>query len=329
MPLNDSSESSPPAEPLRIFLIGATASGKSAVGMQLARQLGGEIFCMDAFQVYKELEIGTGKPTVAERREVPHYLLDLAEPLEPFNVARYLECAEEALKGLNDPSRIQIWVGGTGFYFRALRDGLAPAPETEPEVLKELEDWSLERLQRTVNELDPAWAAEADLNNHRRIQRALAVVLQTGRPLSDWHSEPRNPLLKSGIAFYLHYPLDDLRIKIRKRVNEMWEAGWPQEVEALMKDPEWLRSQSAGALGYREVASYLQQLNSSSGSLVMTKDEVIEQICLQTAQYARRQNTWFRKEKTLNTIYELTCQPDTTASLLAENIIRQVQESTI
>lgn len=279
-----------------VFILGPTATGKSAVALALARELGGVVCNLDAFQVYRGLDIGTGKPPVEERDGLPHELFDLAGPCDPFSVADYLRHASGVLDRYRGRNRPLIWVGGTGLYYRALRRGLTEAPATDPGVLQELESRPLAELQEEIRRVDPAWAGGADLANARRVLRALAVFRQTGRPISEWHRDPVSPLVPDGTAYLLQAAPGLLRERIAGRVAAMWEAGWPGEVRQLQQLPGWEGSSSSRALGYPEVAAWCGS-GEGEGSA-----GVRERIVTRTWQYARRQLTWFRGEPNLKAI---------------------------
>jgi len=276
------------ATPQVIFLVGPTASGKSELALALAEDLGAEICSMDAFQVYEGLDVGTGKPSLSERQKIPHHLLNIVGSCESFSVAAYLKKAEVVYQNLVSRNRPMIWVGGTGLYFRALRKGLSPAPSSSPAQIEELMNWSLEKLQSEVKRLDPVWSNKADLNNPRRLIRALAVVRETGKPLSQWQETPGQVLITEGAAFYLEPNTAELKIKIRNRVQSMWEMNWLGEVLELMKVPGWSESQSAQALGYKEI------IRLAKGEV--SGHECLEKVSVETWQYAKRQLTWFSKE---------------------------------
>ncbi|MDX6767868.1 MAG: tRNA (adenosine(37)-N6)-dimethylallyltransferase MiaA [Candidatus Methylacidiphilales bacterium] len=273
------------------FILGPTASGKSAVARELARQTGGVVANLDAFQVYGGLDIGTAKPTLGERADVPHTLFDLAGPCDDYSVAEHLRHAAEFLSREKRPV---IWVGGTGLYYRALTRGLAEAPATEPGVRAELDSLDLETLREEILRVDPVWAAGADLSNPRRIVRALAVFRQTGRPLSAWQADPVRALVPEGRACLLLRSAESLHERIAARVRAMWEAGWPDEVRRLLEIPGWEGSSSSHALGYAEVAAWCRNGGDSK--------DVRDQIVTRTRQYARRQLTWLRRENNLECI---------------------------
>jgi len=298
--------------PFSIFILGPTATGKSAVALALARELGGVVCNLDAFQVYRGLDVGTGKPPVEERGGLPHELFDLAGPCDPFSVADYLRHAAGVLDTCQGRGKPLVWVGGTGLYYRALRRGLTEAPATDPGVLQELESRPLAELQEEIRRVDPEWAGGADLANPRRVLRALAVFRQTGRPISEWHRDPVRPLVAGGAAFLLQAAPGLLRERITRRVAAMWEAGWPGEVRRLLQLPGWEESSSALALGYAEVAAWCH--SGGDGA-----DGVRERIVTRTWQYARRQLTWFRREPKLSPIEIDECSDP---SLIARALLR-------
>ncbi|MEO0454234.1 MAG: tRNA (adenosine(37)-N6)-dimethylallyltransferase MiaA [Verrucomicrobiota bacterium] len=270
-----------------IGIIGPTASGKSGRALQYARpKATARVISMDAFQVYRGMDIGTGKISSAVRDEIPHEMIDILDPMDSFSVADYIAHAKNLISELPEDT-FCIWVGGAGLYFKALRDGLAPIPATDPAVLEDLEKMPHEEMVEEIKLVDPTWADAADLNNPRRVQRAFAVYCQTGRTMSSWQEEPSKPVVRFDEMIYLNPGAEELREKIDQRVEEMWESGWVQEVEALLAIDGWTESQSFQAIGYSEVALAINQ--------VVTKEEAIDQIKSQTWQYARRQRTMFNK----------------------------------
>lgn len=279
----------------QILLGGPTATGKSALALNLARETGAEIVSIDAFQVYRGLDIGTGKPTPEEIVQTPHHLIDIAGPMESFSVADYLKKAGEVMRDLEARNVSSIWVGGTGLYFRALRQGITEAPGTPADLMESLGKIPLPELVEEVRRVDPEWARTADLANPRRVQRAVAVFRITGIPLSEWHARKTAPLLPQAQAYFIEMPLVPLRGWIEKRVLGMIQNGWADEVRKLAELPGWESSQSAQALGYREILACVR------GEI--SREECVEKIVLQTGQYAKRQLTWFRRE---TNIYALT-----------------------
>jgi len=275
-----------------LFILGPTAVGKSALGLAVAERVGGVVANMDAFQVYRGLDIGTGKASKEDRARVEHGLLDLAGSLDGFSVADYLREARGWLAGRKDG--VVVWVGGTGLYYRTLRQGLAPAPGSDPAVLAALEALAPEARVEEVRRVDPVWAAGADLANPRRVIRALAVFRQTGRPLSAWQGDAVEALVPEGAACVLKMPPELLRRRIEARVDALWAAGWPEEVRELARLPGWGDAPAARALGYREVREWLQR----GGDAAAVRAAIVQR----TWHYARRQLTWLRREPNLRDI---------------------------
>ena len=276
-----------------LFILGPTAIGKSSLALEIAEMWDGEVVSMDAFQVYRGLDVGTGKVSVEEQSRVKHHLLDVADPLESFHVARYVKLVEKFYEGIQKHKIPHVFVGGTGLYYRALRQGLTLAPESKPDTVKKLEALSVKELARLAQTCDPTWAKRegTDLHNPRRLIRAVAVYQDTGKPLSAWQKEMSSAIVPekcSAKVICLSMALDDLRVVIEKRVQDMWSQGWPEEVESLMQLDGWKESQSYQALGYAQVGSYL------NGEL--SKSEAMTEISLKTGQFAKRQMTWWRKE---------------------------------
>lgn len=271
-----------------IGLLGPTASGKSAVAIEVAKECGSvHVFSLDAFQVYRSMDIGTGKVLPEEREGVPHHLMDLVDPVASFSVADYCRAARQALAGLR-PGATVLWVGGAGLYWRAIREGLADIPPTDPKVEAELSGWSREDQVEELRRGDPEWSRTADLQNPRRVMRALAVLRQTGLPLSEWQKQESVPVVPLERVFYLAWPDPDLRERMGLRIRRMWERGWPAEVNDLQQRPGWRDSQSARAIGYGDVIDFLEGRVDEEGCRRMIESR--------TWQYARRQKTWFRKE---------------------------------
>lgn len=288
-----------PAAVLIPILGGPTASGKSAVALTLADQLGLEIVVADAMQVYRGMDIGTAKPTPAERERVPHHLIDIVSPAEPFSVADYVRRAEQTLGAILARGRLPLVVGGTGFYMRALAEGLPTAPPADPEAQAPLwQDYEKHGLSRMVAELErlsPQDAARAQ-RNPRRVIRALEVLRRTGRPPSAF---PRStPAFRYDKAVLLP-TMDTLRPRIVERTRRMFEAGLVAEVRALLETyPQPLTALQA--IGYKEIATHL------AGRSTLEEAEVA--VTIATLQYARRQRTWFRKEPEARHIPQLAAE---------------------
>jgi tRNA dimethylallyltransferase len=277
-----------------IFLLGATAVGKSAAALERARRSGAAILCLDAMQVYQGADVGTSKPTAAERAEIPHGGLDLAEIGESFDVARYLEHAAVFLGEQEAARRPVIGVGGTGLYFRALTTGLCEAPRGSAELRAELQALSTPELRARLGRVDPEMLPRLDAANPRRLARAVEVMETTGRSLRAWQEATPEPLVKSFTAFWLEREKDELAARIEARVEAMFAAGWEEEVRGLVGKHGREAVHAFPAIGYREVADLVE------GRL--TAASARHTIVTSTRHYARRQLTWFRREPNLRKV---------------------------
>ncbi len=280
-----------PAKPRVAVLAGPTAVGKTALALALAPEVGAEIVNADSLQVYRELEIGTAKPTPAERALVPHHLLDLVAPDEPYDAARFLQDGRAVLARLAARGVPPLVVGGTGLYLKALLSGLFPDPGKRPEVrrrlLEEAASRGLAALYERLTRLDPATAARIAPGDTYRIIRALEVA-EGGVPLSTLHAGHRfadrpYDTLKLGLTL----PREELYARIHRRVELMLAQGWLAEVKDLLdrypQQPKPLK-----ALGYRHLIIHLR----GEWSL----EEAREHLERDTRRYAKRQLTWFRAD---------------------------------
>ena len=271
-----------------IYLTGATASGKSALAMHLAKRLGGEIISVDSMQVYCGLNIGTAKPNTEEQAEVQHHLIDVAKLSEAFDAAQFIRLAERASKSISSRGRIPIFCGGTGLYFRALMEGLGDSPPSDESLRNELSLMPLESLVMELKVKDPEAAKHIDLKNPRRVLRAIEVIRLTGRPYSDqrigWEnldSAPQN-------LFCINREVDILNQRIHKRVDEMFDNGLVEETQILIKQGLRDNRNACQALGYRQVLDLLD------GKLSL--ENVIDRVKTKTRQFAKRQRSWFRNQ---------------------------------
>ena len=273
-----------------VALVGATASGKTGLSLDLAERLGGEVVNTDAMQVYRGMDIGTAKLPEAERRGIPHHLLDLFEVTEPATVALFQGWAREAIADIRGRDATPVLVGGSALYTRAILDRFE-FPGTDDSLRRELEV-ELERigshaLHERLAGVDPEAAAQILPDNGRRVVRALEVVALTGRPFSA--SLPR---LEYADALTVQIGVDidrpTLDERIARRVEEMFAGGFVEEVEALLARGLAEGRTASRAIGYREVMGYL----AGDRSLA----EAIEQTTVATRRFARRQDSWFRKD---------------------------------
>ena len=285
--------SAPAAQILR-FLIGPTAVGKSAAALALAERHGCELVSLDSMQVYRGLDIGTAKPSAAERARVRHHMLDLAGPEERFDVQRYLREFEPVAADLERRGARALFVGGTGFYLKSLTHGLFEGPSVDLELRARLEArYSSEgaaALHAELARVDPAAAARIHAHDRKRVLRGLEVHEQTGRSLSDWQREwgwhgresaPR-PVRIAALAC----PMPELEARIAQRTAAMLTAGWVEEARAIRAGPGFGPT-ATQALGYAEV------LELADGRI--GREECTQRIVRKTRQFARRQGTWWRK----------------------------------
>ncbi|MGH9224237.1 MAG: tRNA (adenosine(37)-N6)-dimethylallyltransferase MiaA [Acidimicrobiales bacterium] len=273
-----------------LALVGPTASGKSSVALELARRLGDvELVSVDSMQVYRGMDIGTAKPTRAEQAEVPHQLLDLADPSEDFSVARFQAAAHEALRDIESRGRRALLVGGTGLYVQAVVDGLN-VPGAWPELRRELEteastEDGLRRLYVRLREADPDAAVRIGAANARRVVRAMEVVLGSGRPFSSFgpgiDAYPPTRFRLAG----LWLPRSIVALRIEARYRAQLDAGFLDEVRAL---PATLSRTARQALGYRELLDHLAGGTTLEGALDVAVGR--------TREFARRQRMWFRRD---------------------------------
>ena len=278
----------------RAFLIGPTAVGKSACALELAERGGFSIVSMDSMQVYRGMDVGTAKPTAEERRRVPHHLLDLVEPPERYDVQRYLADVDEAVRDVTREGRRPLFVGGTGFYLRALVHGIFGGPPVDLEVRADLQARAREegsaRLHDELASVDEAAALRIHPNDRKRVVRALEVWRQTGRSLTDWQKqwgwdgEPAPGRRRTIVG--LRLDVERLDARIRERTGRMIDAGWPEEARRVREGPGFGPT-SIQALGYREMLSLADGETSRAAAE--------EAVARATRQFARRQRTWFRR----------------------------------
>ena len=273
-----------------VSLAGPTAVGKSAIALLLAEKIGGEIISADSMQVYRGLDIGTAKPTPAERTRVPHHLLDVCDLQEAFDAAQFIRLAQKAVAEIQSRGRTPIFCGGTGLYFKAFRDGLGEAPATDAKLRSELEAAPLESLLAELRERDPATFEKIDRQNPRRVVRAVEVIRLTGKPFSEqrsnWNPESRIQDPESRF-FCFTRAAEDLQRRINIRVDEMFRRGLVAETEQLLKHGLAENKFAMQAIGYRQVVEHLRGERDLA--------ETIELVQIRTRQFAKRQLTWFRR----------------------------------
>ena len=273
------------------ILSGPTAAGKTALSLLLARRLDAEIVSVDSVAVYRGLDIGTAKPTVAQRAEVPHHLVDLVEPGEIYTVARWLADAAAAVEACRSRGKRVLFVGGTPLYLRALRDGLDPQPSGDPEFRQaldaEIQAKGSGPLHARLAKVDPVAAARIHPNDARRIIRALEVVEVTGQPMPSSWADPRplHPVFARQMLV-LDQPRRTLRERIDSRVEAMFAEGLIEETRVAAAQPGGIGGTARQAAGYAEALEVLAGRMTEQQAILLTQQR--------TRQLAKRQLTWLR-----------------------------------
>jgi tRNA dimethylallyltransferase len=278
-----------------LAVLGATCTGKSECALWLAREVGGEIVNADSMQVYKHFDIGSAKPDLEARQEVVHHLIDIVDPEEEFNAALFKEAADRAIEAIWLKNKVPIVVGGTGLYLRALFHGLFAA-EGDAATREKLKDKFRENPASVYEELkrvDAEYASRISPNDRVRVVRALEIYSASGMTMSQWQrthgfKQQRYEVYKVG----LKKERVGLYNNINRRVDNMLEAGWVEEVKALLKAGYSSDAKPFLSIGYRDILLYLRSELSYAEMVVRTKQE--------TRHYAKRQVTWFAKEKDID-----------------------------
>ena len=277
-----------------VALVGPTASGKSALGIEMALRFGGEIINCDSVQVYREIEIATAKVPPHERRGVPHHLIDFVPPHVRFTAGEWARRAADVIRDIESRGRLALLVGGTGLYLRALREPFFESPPTDERLRSRLlalrERRGPEHLHRMLSRLDPDAAARLAPRDWSRVQRALEVYFQTGLPLSRQRvGRPAPPEFARRIrVFALSPPREELYRRIDERTASHFDGGLVEEVRDLLARGVPADSSALGSHGYRRVVEHLR------GERDL--ESAVEQTRLDVRHYAKRQMTWFRRE---------------------------------
>ena len=282
-------------DPLLVVILGPTASGKSALAIQLAERFSGEIVSCDSVAVYRHFEIGTAKPSREERTRIPHHLIDVAEPGEAFTAGEYARQARVAIGKISKRGHLPIVVGGTGLYLRALLEGLFPGPQRSDELRERLRSRAAERgskhLHRILSRLDPAAAAKIHANDIPKLVRAIEVCLTARGPMSDlWRERGRDPLAGFRILrIGLNPPREQLYERINQRAKQMFDDGLVVETRSLLERyGDGRNIAPIHSLGYKQALEYLR------GELTLNQAMAAAQQGHRN--YAKRQRTWFRRE---------------------------------
>ena len=280
-----------------IVICGATATGKSDLAVELAKELNGHIVNADSMQLYKGMDIGTAKLSVEERKGIPHHLIDVLSVKEEASVAQYQSDARSIIDQLLEQSIPAIVVGGTGLYIKSILDDLN-FPDTDPEVrekiAKQAEELGADVMHARLAKLDPAAAAAIPKENVRRVVRALEVIELTGRPYTANLPRVGSTKYPEARQYGLVMERETLQERIDLRVERMWEQGLVREVRDLMAEGLLEGRTAQAALGYAQVIKFAQGL--------MTEEEAKEETKRATRQYARRQETWFSRDERITWI---------------------------
>jgi tRNA dimethylallyltransferase len=278
-----------------LLLAGPTAVGKSPVAFSVAERVGGEIISVDSMQVYRGMDIGTAKPSAAERARVRHHLVDIVDLNQSFDAASFVRLAHAACTEIQSRGRTPIFCGGTGLYFKAYLQGLGEAPPSDAALRAELEKLALPDLLKELMEADPESYRTVDRANRRRVVRAVEVIRLTGKTFAEqrstWFRPPPSdaPSAQAGLAIVgLDRPRADLTRRIDQRVDQMFASGLVEEVRGLLDRGLAENKTALQALGYRQVVEYLRGGPSLPDTIALVKQK--------TRQFAKRQMTWFRHQ---------------------------------
>lgn len=280
-------------KPKVIVIVGPTASGKTSASIKLAKLINGEIISADSMQIYKEMTIGTAKPTIEEQEGIPHYLIDVVSPEETFNVTKYKELAEMAIEEILKKGKTPIIVGGTGLYVSTLINGIEFAEVGEDLVYREemtklAEEKSAEYIHNMLRKVDPDAADAIEVNNIRRVIRALEIYRLTGKTKTQLDKESRKEVKYDYKVYGIETPREELYNRINVRVDKMFEDGLLEEVNAINTKYK-ISSTAIQGLGYKEVIEYIDGK--------VSYEEMVEKLKMETRRYAKRQLTWFRREE--------------------------------
>ncbi|MEM6795230.1 MAG: tRNA (adenosine(37)-N6)-dimethylallyltransferase MiaA [Acidobacteriota bacterium] len=285
-----------------LVVVGPTASGKTFLAMELARRLDGEIVNADALAVYRHLEIGTDKPSAEMRSEIPHHLVDILEPEEVFSAGEFARRARRALADIASRGRAAVVVGGSGFYIRALLEGLSPLPQRDDAARAELEERlereGVEALYGELQRVDPSTAERLQPRDRQRVIRALEIHRSSGVTMSKWLArKPEEPPIEA-LRIGLTLPRSILYDRIADRVHRMVEKGWLTEIRDMLDQGIEPDAPAFQAIGYRQMLRYARG--------ECPRHQAIDETIRATRHYAKRQLTWFRRQPGIHWISGLT-----------------------
>lgn len=280
-------------KPKVIVIVGPTASGKTAISIELAKKINGEIVSADSMQIYREMNIGTAKPTEIEKENIKHYMIDIIEPSENFNVAKYKEKAQEAIEEILKKGKTPIVIGGTGLYINTLINGIEfKEIETDKnyreKLEKEVEEKGIDEVYKKLQEIDPEAAQTIDKNNVRRVIRALEIYKMTGKTKTQLDKESIKEVQYDYRIFGMLWEREELYDRINKRIDIMLEKGLIEEVKEVTRKYKMSNTALQG-IGYKEVIEYLENK--------IDKESMIENLKMETRRYAKRQITWFKRDE--------------------------------
>jgi tRNA dimethylallyltransferase len=284
-------------KPAVVAILGPTATGKSALALAIAERYGGEIINCDSTAVYRGFDIGTDKMAPADRRAVPHHLVDIVDPAEEYTAAQYARDAAAVIRDVHARGRLPILAGGTGFYYRALTRGLFPGPGRDAALRQRLEAIAERRdvtlLHRMLRKVDPASALRIQPRDLKRLVRALEVFFLTGRPLTAHFADTVSPLPDVDVvAVALRLPAEQISERVTRRVDEQFARGLLDEIRTLLARGIPESARPFGGLVYRQALEHLHGVRDEAATRALIAQE--------NRRYARRQLIWFRKEPNLS-----------------------------
>jgi tRNA dimethylallyltransferase len=284
-------------KPVVVAVLGPTATGKSALAMAIAERHAGEIINCDSTAIFRGFDIGTDKIAVADRRGIPHHLIDIADPTADYTAAQYARDAAAAIRDIHARQRLPILAGGTGFYFRALTRGLFPGPGRDAALRRRLESIAERRdvtfLHRLLRKVDPASALRIQPRDLKRLVRALEVFFLTGRPLTAHFADTQSLIPDIDVlAIGLRLPAEQIAERVTRRVDEQFARGLLDEIRALLARGVPETARPFGGLVYRQAMEHLRGVRDEAATRALIAQE--------NRRYARRQLIWFRKEPNLS-----------------------------
>jgi tRNA dimethylallyltransferase len=288
------------ARPTLVAILGPTATGKSALGIALAHRFDGEVISCDSTAVYRGFDIGTDKVPAATRRNVPHHMIDVADPTEEYSAARYAREAAAAVRDVTSRGRLPILVGGTGLYYRALTRGFFPGPARDVPLRARLERIAdrkgVERLHALLSRVDAGSAARIQSRDRKRLVRALEVYFLTGRPMTAHFADTQSPLPEYDVtALALQIPAEATAARVAARVDAQFRTGLLNEIRALLASGVPENAHPFTGLVYRQALEHLHGVRDEAA----TRELIIRE----NRKYSRRQLIWFRKEPNLQWIH--------------------------